>query len=121
MNKIDWCYSNNGEDFNDDFFDTKEKAIAAAIKDYGYRVFYIGKAVCDCVPYIEAKDVLENIANQAYNENEYAEDYLNDVADEHEQELESGLNDVLQKWLEKHPCYKPTFFTVENIEKIEVE
>lgn len=119
--EIDWCHSLNGEYFNSDSFETREECIADATKNYGYPSFYIGQAVRDFTPYINAEDVLDYISNQAYDENEYAEDYLSDVIDDHERELERELNDVLQKWLEKHPNYKPTFFTVENIEMIEVK
>lgn len=118
-----WCYGIKEHDFYSDLFSTKEEAILDAKESYKDRSvieIYLGEAVIDFTPYIFADNVLEAIGNEAYGENEYAEDYLYDVKKEHEQELEDKLNEVLQKWLEKHECYKPNFRSVINIEKVQI-
>lgn len=57
-------------------------------------------------------DVIEAVQCDAYEEGgEYAEDYLDDATKEQVEELEKGLDDVFQKWIEKYKLY-PNFYTV---------
>ena len=119
MNKIDWCHSHDGENFTSDSFDTKEEAIADAIENYEYTTFYIGKAV-EHEPYIDADDIFERLNEQACDQcGEYAENYLYYVKEEDKEKFEKAINDIFKKWA-KETKNNPTFFTVEDIEKIEV-
>ncbi len=99
--------------FYDFYLDEKGEEPSEA-KEIGY---YIGQVEA-YVPHICAGTVIDNIGEQAYDETcGYTDDYLNNVTDEQERDLEDELNTVLAKWLEKHNL-QPTFFNVVNIEKI---
>lgn len=122
MSDVKWCHSHSlDKDYWNGTFDTKKEAIADAESSYcdGYtREFYIGQAVVTFQPFIDADDVLERIAEEAYDENEYAEEYLDDVTTIDKNELSAMLNSALKKWLKKHPYYKPTFYSIKHIEKV---
>lgn len=66
--------------------------------------------------YLCVTSILENMGNWAYDDNEFAEDYLLDVTDEQKQDL----HNVICSWAEKHNI-SPKFFTVGNVEEVEVE
>lgn len=118
--KIIWCHSSDGENFNSDDFETREDCIADATENYGYTSFYIGQAV-DFKPHIYIDDLLERMNEQACEQcGEYAENYLYYVSDKDKKELSDKLNEVFQAWAKK-TGNEPTFFTVDNVEKIEVE
>lgn len=48
---------------------------------------------------------------------DYADDFLNNIAKEHFEELEEKLNDVFSEWLNKY-SYEPTWFEVKEVEEI---
>ncbi|MFB5415811.1 hypothetical protein ACE4Z8_07795 [Enterococcus avium] len=65
---------------------------------------------------IDAGDILEGIAEGVYDQcGDVAEDYLDDVLEEHKSELES----LIINWFEKYKYY-PTCYSVGNIETIMV-
>lgn len=121
-----WVYSTNEEIFRSDEYPSKEEAIQAAKEDLtwdGYTpAFYVGQIKFVPLPLgVDIDGMLENISVSVYDEvGEVAEDYLNDVTKEHRSELEEKVNEVVQEWMEKHK-YKPNFFSVTNVEKIDAE
>lgn len=122
------------------FYDTKEEAIECsldAIKRYnkdpenesledelGYfpddtskiKSFAVGK--CNIPPLnIGVDTLLERKAEDMWDYvGELAEDYLNDVTEEHEKELEGLIYD----WFVRHD-YLPKFYMISEIEEIRVE
>lgn len=121
-----WCYelNVNSEIWRGSVCDSKEEAIkeatSEAVQD-GINEFKIGR-VEDVSNYgIDVDDALERINATMYDEvGEVAEDYLFDVTKEHQEELEQKLNEVFFAWQEKYK-YKPTFYTIEAEEIIEVK
>lgn len=104
-------------------YETKEEALREgrliAEKSVD-RFFRIGKRV-ECEPFIDAEDVLDRVSEQLYSEfGEVAEAYLEDVSDDEICDLQSEINKVFKKWLDKH-SRKPDFFSVEEVEVIEIE
>ncbi|MCF2016139.1 hypothetical protein [Listeria monocytogenes] len=78
-------------------------------------VFFVGQI--EKVGFPNATDsLLEDIAEQVYNEaGEYAEDFLDDVTDEHQNELAALIRD----WAERHD-YLPSCFLIREIEEIDI-
>ena len=63
---------------------------------------------------VDADGILEQIAEGVYDQcGECAEDYLDDVLDDHKQELEN----VILSWFEKHKYY-PRCYSIGNIENV---
>lgn len=124
-----WMFNSTDDGIwgSSDYFDTKEDAIEAGKEYYAhdeksYDAFYVGQ-IFPCTPYlsVDASRILEDISLNVYEEiGEVAEDYLMDVKPEHEQILEERLNKVLKEWLKEFE-YEPSFFKIDNIEKIVVE
>lgn len=77
--------------------------------------FAVGQCFCPSLD-IDAGYILEGIAAGVYDQcGEVAEDYLDDVLEEHKNELES----LIINWFEKYKYY-PTCYSVGNIETIMV-
>ncbi|WP_405169431.1 hypothetical protein [Paenibacillus sp. FSL H3-0286] len=120
-NNGQWTYSSSEEYFNHgEYFGTKEEAIEAGKGDFEERKFYIGQVekvglgVC-----VDLDSIFEHINQNMCDEvGECAEDYLMDVKQEHCNELEEEISEVIIKWIEKYN-YQPTFFKVINIESVE--
>lgn len=66
--------------------------------------------------YLCVTSILDNMGEWAYDDNEFAEGYLDDVTDEQKQDL----HNVICSWAEKHNI-SPKFFTVGDVEEVEVE
>ena len=66
--------------------------------------------------FIDADDIIERAKDRAYEDNEYAEGYLDDITKEKEEEL----NKLIIDWLNNNG-EQPTFFTVKNIDQITSE
>ena len=66
--------------------------------------------------YLCVTSILENMSEWAYDDNEFAEGYLDDVTEEQKKDL----NDMICSWAEKHNI-SPKFFTVGDVEEVEVE
>ena len=117
-----WTYE---LDINSDIWsggicDSREEAIAEATKEAlidNIKEFKIGQ--CEEINHgIDVDDVLERINNTMYDEaGEVAEDYLDNVKDEHKEELEKELNKVFFAWQEKYK-YKPNFYIIVDEEVI---
>lgn len=132
---------------NCQWFDTKEEAIQDGIdqykqmlegkstelfdNDYYYDNYYdivpdyfdVGKKR-PYTPTIDVDDVIERLQVQAYDEcGEFAEDFLDwrtMSKGNIEEDLREHLQDELDAWLNRHNLY-PTFFTVIDIETINVK
>lgn len=124
-----------------DQFESREEAIADGVKQYktalnGFAtdlfdddperfpsdVFYIGECI-RFVPTVDAERVLEQLEEDAYDEcGEAAENFLdwNYITDDKIADLQENLQRELDSWLERYKC-TPTFYSIENVEKIDVE
>lgn len=100
------------------FFYTKEEAIKAGkifAKNEGLLSFKVGRKVEVGPTGVDTDFILENIADSMQSDiGEVADDYLLDVTNEHQEELEKELNNVLFRWMEKYK-YLPTFYKIEDI------
>ena len=125
-----WMYSlTNSEIWTGETFETKEKAITEGYKEalemqeeeFYKDYFNVGQCVEVLPSGIDVEFLLENIAENTTDDvGEVGDDYLMDVTKEHQRELEEKLNNVLFEWMDKYN-YKPTFFKIENIERVELE
>lgn len=119
-----WTVSDNRDWFNKhEYFDTKEEAIefGKTYEEFEGRSFYVGKVI-----EVEMKcgelaiNVIEEIQQQHYNcDNEFAEDYLDDVKREHIKELESILEKAILSWPKEHG-YLPNYCRVYDIERVNI-
>lgn len=118
-----WIWSTNDEIFRtDDFFDTKEEAIADAKgqEDAG-EVIYVGQ-IFDPMTFVGVNldNIFEDIVQQVHDEvGEVSEDYLCHVEKEDYEALEESVNDVIGKWMRERG-YEPKFFKVGNIEGLKL-
>ncbi|ACA57392.1 hypothetical protein N494_18780 (plasmid) [Clostridium botulinum A2B7 92] len=112
-----------GEEFN-----TKEQAIEAGRKEalenqeqaFCNDYFNIGQIVEVSPCGVDVDFILENVAENTADGMEAGENYLMDVDTEHQRELEKQINEVLFAWMDKYG-YRPDFFKIENIEKIDLK
>lgn len=116
-----WTYSGSQEYFNyGEYFDTKEAAKAYGDEQYQGESFYVGQV--ETVGFgviVDVSSIFERINENMCDEvGESADDYLMDTDQEHDNELENEITEVIIKWIERHG-YQPTFFKVVNIEKVE--
>ena len=88
----------------DEVYNTREEAIKGGTelaKDEGGECFRIGEMIPYDVPGIDAELVIERMQETVYEEiGEAADDYLNNIKEEHENELEekylqSGLKSIV--------------------------
>lgn len=116
----EYCYSWNGEDFKGDTFDTIKAALAdaAAENDGDNTHVHVGKVEhpSNSQFFPDAGDVIDHMANQAYDYGgEYAE-YYPDVSDEAKEELNVQLVALLEAWCQKHEV-SPSFYQVSNVKE----
>lgn len=116
-----WTFDTSDEIFrNVEYFDTKEQAIEYGKNYEGDGVeFYVGQIQkVDYAITTDVDGVLENVAQSVYDEvGEVAEDYLDYVKPDHVQALQEEMDKVLHQWMVQYG-YEPTFFKVDNIERI---
>ena len=123
MSEIKWCYSFNEENF-EGTFDSREDAIAEGIfcakdENEGVTIFYVGtqKSV---VFGVNVDSIIEQLGEDATEQvGEIADNYLRHVKTNDAIILEEKLNEVLRSWLSDFG-YRPTFWTVDNVEKIDI-
>jgi hypothetical protein len=128
--KNKWTYELYNEDIwsSGEDFDTKEEAIETGVKEakdimeveqFDSYYFWVGQ-IQEYVPCINAYSVLDNLAENACEQcGEVAEDYLYPVSKEEIHKLEDMLNEALKKWM-KETNNEPTFYSIINVEKINV-
>jgi hypothetical protein len=123
--------SNDDENWDcSEEFDTKDEAIAYGkyliIEDrklpedeqeyYDKESFDVGQYK-QFKPRINMEVLIEWVQERAYDICEDRDDYLNDVKPEYLAILDTSLNEVFQKWLDKYD-YNPNFGEIVNIETI---
>lgn len=108
---------------NPEEFTTREAAIEHGKRlahEGGEDTFYIGVKT-DHLPHIDADGVIDRLSMAAVDEaGDYAVDWLIDVSESDVARLDSMLNAVLAKWMDE-TCNHPQFWTIEDIEKHQVE
>ena len=110
-----WVLSTNNEEYDCEFFDTRQEAINYARTNDDYidcKVMWVAQAKF-YKDYIDVDGILESLAEKAFCDNEWGEEHLSNVSTEHAKELQVELQKVYNKWAKKHN-YEPTFFTVKN-------
>ena len=108
-------------------FDTEKEAINEALEAYElweheneYEFIFVGK-VRRFEPQVNIGRVLEDIADDAYNEGFEDDDYLNNIKGEHIKELELMLTEAYNKWENSHPEYRNTKFFMTNPKRYSIE
>lgn len=112
----EYAYSIDKNDNYERGFNSIAEAINAAKKDDPDAEYVWVGEVEPYVPAIDADDIIERLQENAMEENEYADDYLDDVLGAEVEELNKSLNEVLAAWLKKHG-HEPTFFGIVNEHK----
>ena len=122
-----WLVSDSDESWSaTDEFDTKEAAVAGVLSVLDHLeagdTFWVGRIAPPTTVRIHASLIIER-AQEEVDDNEeggpWSEDWLADVAAEHETELDKELNGVWLAWLARYG-YSPPWFTVEAITAHEV-
>lgn len=119
-----WCYSFNEEHF-EETFETKEEAIEEALWYYkddklDQDFIWVGQTKSIRLG-VDTYQIIEGLQEEAYEQaGEVAENFLHNIKPDDMKELEESLNKALFAWMDKFK-HNPRFYTVENIEKIEVE
>ena len=123
-----WTYSLNDESCLISFeYASKGQAINAAMEDAEIeksdRVF-IGR-INVYMPTVDAESVINQMQSDgadaaAESDTSWPFEYLADVDINDLYELEEMLSIAYRKWEDKHPEYKPDFYTVTDIEEFQV-
>lgn len=123
-----WTYSLNDESgFMPFQYPSKEDALKAAMEDAeieeSERV-YIGR-INVYMPTVDAESVINQMQSDgadaaAESDTSWPFEYLADVDINDLYELEEMLSIAYRKWEDKHPEYKPDFYTVTDIEEFQV-
>ena len=122
---IKWSYAiGDEEDYRGVFFDTKEDALEEARNEMqtddsysGDEVIWVGKVKTFTPVVSVADELLYELQDQAYDEaGYYSEEWLDNVKKKDQDELDNAIQGCFMEWLEKHPEYKPEFFTIEDSE-----
>lgn len=119
----EYCYRHaGGEGFQGrcaSFEDAKEEAVTELDLEHGGTV-----EIAEVVPYsyaVDADAILERLSEEAYEEvGDPAEDWLTSVPQVHVEELQQLLTAALATWMEQHPIYVPTFYTVGESKEVVV-
>lgn len=143
MNNLKWtCALATDEHwFNEEEYDTREEAIKAgreqALKankeiskngraevfgseaEYEIPFFLVGRII-RFEPKINTVSVLEQISEEAWDFNEYVEEYLCNVRKEDQAVLDKRVNEVLKEWL-KEFHYEPSFYQYDDTQEVPVE
>lgn len=123
-----WTYSLNDESgFMPFQYVSKEDALKAAMEDAEIEEsdrVYIGR-INEYIPTVDAESVINQVqfdgADAAAEEDvSWPFECLDKVADDDFDELEYMLTEAYRKWEDKHPEYKPDFYTVTDIEEFQV-
>jgi hypothetical protein len=121
-----WTYEYCGREIwnTGEFFESRELAIKAGTefaKEEGLESFEIGKKEEYEPCGIDVDSIFEAICCDAQDSvGEVSENYLCYVSEDHRDELEEKLNEVLFEWMDKHK-YRPEFWSITECEIIEVE
>lgn len=104
-----------------DFFDSKEAALKAGMEEAKREradtitVGRVEEFVPDAGRYSDL--LIDDLRDQAYDEGgDYADDWLDDVNNDDFEDLGNLLDDAVKRWLDRHPEYKPNFYTLTDTE-----
>lgn len=123
-----WTYGLNDESDLITFeYTSKGQAINAAMEDAeieGAKRVWIGR-INEYRTLVDAESVINQVqfdgADAAAEEDvSWPFECLDKVADDDFDELEEMLTEAYRKWEDKHPEYKPDFYTVTDIEEFQV-
>lgn len=123
-----WTYSLNEESgFGLSQYASKEDALKAAMEDAEIEEsdrVYIGR-INVYMPTVDAESVINQMQSDgadaaAESDTSWPFEYLADVDINDLYELEEMLSIAYRKWEDKHPEYKPDFYTVTDIEEFQV-
>lgn len=123
-----WTYSLNDESgFGLSQYPLKEDALKAAMEDAEIEKsdrVYIGR-INEYIPTVDAESVINQIQSDgadaaAESDTSWPFEYLADVDINDLYELEEMLSIAYRKWEDKHPEYKPDFYTVTDVEEFQV-
>lgn len=123
-----WTYSLNEESgFGLSQYASKEDALKAAMEDAEIEKsdrVYIGQ-INVYMPTVDAESVINQMQSDgadaaAESDTSWPFEYLADVDINDLYELEEMLSIAYRKWEDKHPEYKPDFYTVTDIEEFQV-
>lgn len=112
-----WAWSTDEERFAGDVFDTRDEAIADAVRELnpGER-FWTGQ-YADIRWSVHARHILEDVGEQAFNEaGEASEDWPADYSRAEEGELSARLTETLRKWFEEKND-RPHFWRVADVKE----
>ncbi|WP_313292601.1 hypothetical protein [Faecalispora jeddahensis] len=122
MEKYSWNFNKDAENWYNDPCNTIGECLVAAreaesAEEEPRSCVYIGENVA-FVPTVDAETVLEQIACEAYDFCELAEDW--DIYDRKKQDelndLSEQLTSVVQAWLKKYKR-EPSFWRVESVRR----
>ncbi len=107
--KEKYAYSICGE-----IYYSKKDILDFLDKEDSKQVVYVGECIYKKhEDFISADDIIEMAKDRAYEDNEYAEYYLDDITKEKKEEL----NKLIIDWFNNN-AEQPTFFTVKNVDEI---
>ena len=108
-------------------FATEKEAINAALEDYErcqheneYEFVFVGE-VERFEPQVDVYKVVEDIADNAYDEGFEDDDYLNNIKGVHMDELEKVLTEEYKNWENSHPEYRNAKFFMSNPKRYSIE
>lgn len=118
-----WTYSLDNElSFLPFPYTSKGQAINAAMEDAeieGAKRVYIGR-LSEYIPTVDAESVINQVQFDgadaaAESDTSWPFEYLDDVDIGDLYELEEMLSIAYRKWEDRHPEYKPDFYTITDI------
>jgi hypothetical protein len=115
-----YVYSGNGEYYEDDYFETFEKALVEGKKQFAKNEFiWVGKMIAPTSIKICVEDIIEDIQDRVYDDFEI-EDFLDNVNKNDLKKLSERFNTVFREWL-KETNNEPNFFDVEDVKIMKME
>ena len=120
-----WAYAlGNEEDYNGVFFDSKEAAMEEArdqARPQGVQTGIVSPGQLYRPVVMIADELFDRLQDQAYDEaGEYCIGWLDYVTEEDQDELNDAIETVFFAWMERHPEYKPNFFTIADSQSYKV-
>lgn len=114
-----WSFNDGGDVWRNEFFPTREGAIAAGRGYYGGGVaFDVGLAAEVRLAAPDASDVIESLAESACDRvGDVADEYLYRLPPGARAELDAELRRAVAAWLTKHDLW-PQFFTFDRVERV---
>ena len=114
-----WCFR--------EYTGYPQKSIEDAVKDFAdaYPAYEVPEIRVGnpyyYVPTVDAERVIENIVEYDLDDEieEWSEDYLLEVKQEHIDELQDELTDVFRKWEKRHGYNNTSFVVLETVSPFE--